>query len=213
MPEQALLRVHGQGDVEVELVAAYLIDLKHAYDSIFVFESVMDGMQRASREIPVPLYPFGLNLGWPLAPRRAVRHVRDWPPTAEEVSSLVPRSEQLVLAGVRLSSPGFWDFLGKMNPLEVMRQYLNDRHERRKDREYRESAEKRRLSLENLKLENEVISGHVKLARELGATERDLAPLLNQLVYRPLTALDRHQDKGVILHAELPRFTARKDPR
>ena len=29
MPEQARLRAYGEGDVEVELVAAYLSDLKH----------------------------------------------------------------------------------------------------------------------------------------------------------------------------------------
>ena len=140
---------------------------------------------------------------WPLVPRRAVRYVRDWPPTKEEISSLVPHSEQLILSSVKLNSPGFWEFFGKINPLEVIRQYLNDRHERRKDREYRESAESRRLQLENLKLENEVLSERIDIAMKLGATERDLAPIINQLVYKPLSALDQHQDNGVIEYAEV----------
>lgn len=42
------------------------------------------------------------------------------------------------------------------------------------------------------------------MAKELGATDRDLAPLLNELVFKPLTALDRYQDKGVIGPAEIP---------
>lgn len=104
---------------------------------------------------------------------------------------------------MRLGSPGSWEFLGKLNPLEVLRQYLNDRHERRKDREYRELAEERRLLLENLSLENKVVSERVKIAKELGATDHDLAPLLNTLVYRPLMALDRHQDHDVISIAEI----------
>ena len=112
--------------------------------------------------------------------------------------------KQLVLSAVRLSSPSFWEFLGTLNPLEVVRKYLNDRHERRKDREYRDTAEQRRLTLENLALENKVISDRVKLAKQLGATNRDLAPLLNELVYQPLTRLDRSQDRGVITYAELP---------
>lgn len=211
MPEQARLRIHGQGEVEVELVSSYLTDLKHAYDSILVFESVIDGLRRASREFPFVWYPFNLSFGMPLSLRSAVRRVRGWPPMPEEVSSYVPLSEQLILAGVRLSSPGSWDFLGNLNPLEVIRQYLNDRHERRKDREYRESAEKRRMILENLKLENEVISERVKVAKDLGATDRDLAPLLNELVYRPLMKLDRYQDKGVIEHAEIPHSADHKD--
>jgi hypothetical protein len=203
MPEQARLRVYGQGDVEVELVAAYLTELKHAYDSVLLFEATIDGMRRAALDFPFPRYPFGFDFGWPM-PRRAVRRSRDWPPTAEEVASFVPRAEQLIIAAVSLTSPGFWEFLGTLNPLDVLRKYLNDRHERRKDHEYRESAERRRLELENLRLESRVISERVRLAKEIGATDRDLAPLLNELIYKPLIALDRYQDKGVIEHAEIP---------
>jgi len=93
--------------------------------------------------------------------------------------------------------------LGTLNPLEVLRKYLNDCDERRKDHEYRDSAEKRRLVLENLSLENRVISERVRLAKEIGATDSDLAPLLNELIYKPLVALDRYQDKGVIEHTEI----------
>jgi ADP-ribose pyrophosphatase YjhB (NUDIX family) len=81
---------------------------------------------------------------------------------------------------------------------------IGGRHERRKDHEYRESAEQRRLALENLSLENRVISERIRLAKEIGATDRDLAPLLNELVFKPLVALDRYQDKGVIEHTEIP---------
>jgi hypothetical protein len=208
MPEQARLRVHGQGGVEVELVAAFLADLKRAYESALLFETTIAGMRRAVRDFPVAFLPgsflFGLDFGWPAASRRTGQQSRNWPPTAEQVASLVPRSEQLILSAVNLNSPGSWDFLGTLNPLEVLRKYLNDRHERRKDHEYRESAEQRRLALENLSLENRVISERVRLAKEMGATDRDLAPLLNELIYKPLVALDRYQDKGVIEHAEIP---------
>jgi hypothetical protein len=34
MPGEGRLRVYGQGDVEVELVVAYLTDLKHAYNRV-----------------------------------------------------------------------------------------------------------------------------------------------------------------------------------
>jgi hypothetical protein len=129
--------------------------------------------------------------------------LRNWPPSPEEIASLVPNRDRLVIAEVDLHSPGFWNFLGNLNPLEVIRQYINDRHERRKDKSYRESAEARKLELENLKLENEVLRERIKIAKELGATEQDLAPLLNELVFRPLRALDRHQDRGVIERAEI----------
>ena len=203
MPEQARLRVHGQGGVEVELVAAYLNDLKHAYDLILVFETAIDDTRRAAREFPFPLYPFAFELGSLRGPRRAARRIRDWPPTTEDIASFIPRSEQLTLSAVSLASPGFWEFLGTLNAFEVLRKYLNDRHERRKDRDYRESAEQRRLALENLVLENRALSERIRIAKDMGATDRDLAPLLNELIYKPLGALDRYQDKRVIEFSEI----------
>jgi hypothetical protein len=205
MPEQAHLRVHGYGDIEVELVIQYLSDLKHAYESLIVFETTIDGIRRTYRELPFQ-NPFILGLGWPLASRRALRYIRDWPPTRAEIASLVPISEQLVLTGVNVSSPGFWEFLGSVNPFEVIRKALNDRHERRKDREYRESAEKRRLELENFERETQVIADRIRLAKEIGATETDLTPLLRELVHKPILALDRYQDKGIIEQAEVVRL-------
>jgi hypothetical protein len=205
MPEQARLRVYGEGGVEVELVTAYLGDFNHAYASLLLFEATIDGMRRAAREFPFfpHYYPFAWDLALPV-PRRAVRRIRDWPPSADEVVSYIPRAEQLVLSAVSLASPGFWEFLGTLNPFEVFRKYINDRHERKKDHEYRDSAEMRRLALENLSLENRVIAERIRMAKEIGATDRDLAPLLNELVYKPLLSLDHYQDRGVIEHAEIP---------
>lgn len=208
MPQEARLRVHGHGGVEVELVTAYLTDLKHAYDSVLLFEATIDVTRRIARDFPFPQYLFGPEF---LASRRIGGRARYWPPTPEEIASAVPRKEQLILSAVSLSSPGAWEFLGTLNPLEVLRNYLNDRHERRKDREYRESAERRHLALENLSLENRVISERVRLAKEIGATDRDLAPLLNELIYRPLVALDRYQDKGVIEYAEIASHSNREE--
>jgi len=199
MPAQeGQIRIHGHGEFDVELVIGYLSDLRQAYNSILVFEATMDRL-RAYRESGYPFYPGSL---FPFPPS-AIRRMRAWPPTAAAIASAVPVFEQLVLAHVRLQSPGYWDFIGQLNPFEVLRRYLNDRHERRKDHEYRESAEARKLKLKNLILENDAIGGRIKLAKQLGATDHDLAPLLNELVYRPLESLDRHQDKGLIENVEV----------
>lgn len=204
MAQAGRLRIHGQGEVEVDLIVAYLNDFRFAYNALCVFEETIDGWARTSKRYPFPLFELEMAYGW-RSHQRGGRAVRDVAGTPEELALLVPKSQQLVLSGVVLQSPGFWEFFGKLNPLEVLRQYLNDRHERRKDREYREGAEQRRLRLENLKLENEVIKGRIEIAETLGASERDLEPLLNQLIYRPLMGLDRHQDLGTINSAEAPR--------
>lgn len=182
MPEQGLLRVHGHGKVEVEQVTAWLTDLKYAYDSIALF-MIADALGRP----PIPLF-----------------FVTSSP---EQLASFVPLADRLLLNAVELKSPGCWEFLGTLNPLEVIRNYLNDRHERRKDREYRESAEARRLQLENLSLENNVLRERIELLKKMGASDSDLAPLRNKLLYVPLSNLDQYQAKGIIEGAEVVKIS------
>jgi len=194
------------------LVREFLADIEHAYNSVALFETSLSDVERRRRG-PFPFDPDIADLAFAIRFGRLRPLVRGyaWPLTTESIASTISPAARLILRRVRLESPGAWDFLGKLNPLEVLRQYLNDRHERRKDHEYRESAEKRKLLLENLKLENEVLRERIGIAKDLGASDDDLAPLLNELVYRPLQALDRHQDRNVITSSEsLPENEDRK---
>ena len=194
MAELATLRLEGDGDLEVELLSSFLRDLNRAYASIFVFEHTLYRLQRDP-------YRFLID-DWEVRSSRPQRRLRSLPAAlrvpSEEIELYLPRSQQLTLARVELASPGFWEFAGKLNPLEIIRKYLDDRHRRRQDREYRETAEARRLELENLQLENEVISDRIRIAKDLGYTDSDLAPIVRQLLERPLTKLAEFQDRGVI---------------
>jgi hypothetical protein len=203
MPQTGRLRIQGYGNAEVELVAAYLTDLTYAYNALVAFELGIERMRRERRYYPEP---FWFHSPWTFT---SVPHL-SWPPTPQAVASLVPPSEQLILAAVELSSPGWWEFLGSLNPLEVVRKWVNDRHERRKDRDYREREEERRLHLENQLKEGEVLEQRIRIAKDLGATENDLAPLLNALVIEPLNALGAYQDKGLIEGAEIVTAPAQK---
>lgn len=208
------LRVHGQGEIRLSEVRAFLGDIERAYGSLYAFEVVVDGWQRAARELedlPWPMARITVPLlFWGAVPRvhGRARYLVSWPPLPEEVATVVPPRDRLVLAAVQLHSPGAWDFLGKLNPLEVIRQYLCDRHERRKDKNYREAAERRRLELENQMLEGKVLKEKIGIAKSLGATDADLAPLLNELVLEPLRRLGIHQGAGVIEAAELVHLEA-----
>ena len=64
MPEKGRLRIHEEGEVEVELVKRYLAELTRAYNSILLFEAMIDGLHRASRDFPFPRYPFCFYLDW-----------------------------------------------------------------------------------------------------------------------------------------------------
>ncbi|HUI14051.1 MAG TPA: hypothetical protein VL048_11355 [Xanthobacteraceae bacterium] len=176
----------------------FLEDLRRAYSSLFVFDSLFTE-PRLTAYWAEGLYfgPFGAHSGlvYQLSRGRGLG--------IKELETFIPLAERLTLQRVSLSSPGEWDFIGALNPLEVIRKSLNDHHERRKDREYREAAESERLKLENERLKTQVLREKVKLAKELGATDADLAPLLNKLVHEPLRALGSHQTVGLIDTAEL----------
>lgn len=43
-------------------------------------------------------------------------------------------NEALVISKINFNSPGFWEMIGALNPLIQIREYLNDRHKRKKDK-------------------------------------------------------------------------------
>lgn len=71
----------------------------------------------------------------------------------------------LALSAVRLESLGFWEFAGSLNPLGQVRGYLNERHERRKDDEFRNEPEARRLMAEARLAEAEARRAELEVLR------------------------------------------------
>ncbi len=107
----------------------------------------------------------------------------------------------LVVSRVVLRSPGSWQFFGSLNPLEVIRKYLNDRHERRKDTEYRSPAEAERLAIENAMLGLDVLERCLTLEREYGGSVAGAEVLKRYIVgaARPsLEQLGQLDDRGLI---------------
>lgn len=165
--EQGFLRIDGRGGVTAEQMRELLTVLDGAYASV----SRADAFVR--RELAVA--------------RAARRWARHWGPpelflplAAYRVGGpaaieSIPVGHPLVVSQVTLRSPGFWEFMGSLNPLEVLRQYLNDRHERRKDDTFRSPAEAERLAIENASLKLDVVRQYLDLQREyadeLGAVE------------------------------------------
>lgn len=116
------------------------------------------------------------------------------------------------MQAIEVGSPDFWAFVGKLNPLEVIRQWVQDAHERRKDREYKEPAEARKLELDNemkrVEIEDRELANELKkieifdrkigIAKQLGATDEDLAPMVRNLFYKPLKRLERFNDSTTL---------------
>lgn len=116
---------------------------------------------------------------------------------------------RLVIKSVRIESPGFWEVLASLNPLLQIREYLNDRHRRRQDKEFREAAEREKLILENELIqrqvwekENSVLSERIRLLKEMGFTDSEIRELVWAKVGQPLAQLGRHRDSKLIGGAE-----------
>jgi hypothetical protein len=101
--------------------------------------------------------------------------------------------------------------LGSLNPLQQIREYLNDRHKRRQDKEFREAAESEKLRLENELIqrqiwekENAVLRDRILVLKEVGYSEQEIRQLIWAQVGKPLAVLGRHQDSGLIEGASTP---------
>ncbi len=199
--QEYVFRLYGGGQLFVEDVYKYLKALEYAYNCAYVLESITQQAEELANQYttmppPIPLR----NLLWGSW----------WPPSPEKVAGLIPSEDRLKLRGVELNTPGFWDFIGKLNPLEVLRQYLNERYEQRKARHYQERAEATKLELEKELLKIQVVQQKLQLLQDMGASDRDLSLLRDQLLYRPLQGLNSSQDQGLIIEAEIVNPEIRK---
>jgi hypothetical protein len=203
MPSEtkAILQIDGVGDIRVSEVVRFLAATENAYNGILVLLRTLEMFPRWERQFRSPEYP--LMEFWPLAPMISTRSGKPRRLDNVRIASAVSRYEALVVKSVRLESPGAWKLVGISDCLEVIRKFINDRHERKKDKDYREARESERLKFENDILRTKAISDRVQLAKQVGIPEDSLAPLLNELLYDRLDELAPFQDRGVIDDAQL----------
>lgn len=196
MSQQARLRLKSQGDVPSSDVRQFLQAFEHAYNCLVIFQDATSSREAAMNWVPNAIFDLGTS------------------------ESMVLPSDQLVVSAVSLSSPGFWEFLGAINPLEIIRKYLQDRHERKKDAAYRNDQERRAKEVEILMRETELIGKRIELAKQAGAPIHIVNSLYNDLVARPLAVLGALQDGGGMIieavetnvaAAAVPALATRKD--
>ncbi|SRR6266404_9111184 len=168
-------------------VAAFLRALESAYNHIYALELLE---QEATRRFTQ------------LSPSR-VREPRlgrlSYIPRPDNVVAPVDR---IVLRSVVIQSPGFWEVLGTLNPLETIRKYLCDRHERSKDRDFRnaQEAEKGRAEIDGMRMA--ALEQRANLLRQFGVPEDKIRDALMRHLVRPLSTLDEFQDHGIVTDAQ-----------
>jgi len=182
----------------VKELTNYLTDLENAYNSLHALDRFLDynhPESRSSRRMRHFIYEFGLPLNSSLKLDRS--------------PELIKPIDTLVISRISIRSPGFWEIVGSLNPLQQIREYLKDRHERRKDIEWREANEKEKAILENELIQKQIIDydnklqvDRIKILKEIGFSNEEIRELIWANAGKPLMELGKHQDNGIIRSAE-----------
>src|SRR5208283_466157 len=170
---RSVLIVASEGGIRLADVRKFLGEIEDAYNRVLLLLTLLDGLPRMERSPGASPFraPFVEYSPLAIAAGSEGKPVHF---TKSSVVSMVGRSQSLILKSVRLESPGSWDLLGVSSSLEVLRKSLQDRDERRKDRQYREATDEEKRHLENELLRTEVLEKRIRIAKELGATDEDL---------------------------------------
>ena len=196
------LRLHTDRLGEVREIARYLIYIENAYNRLYVLDlAVAEVQKRYEGEV----YSAGWRLGRSKPAPRVLR-------IGKPDRILLP-GDRLRLSAVFIHSPGFWEFAGALNPLETIRKYINDRHERKKDEAYRTRLEADRLRLENEKLKLDVVKEKVDILRSIGIPDERIRETLNSHVFEPFAQIDAAQDAGLVIDAEIVETGGGDEPR
>ncbi|MDE5487303.1 hypothetical protein [Elizabethkingia meningoseptica] len=204
------LRIKAERLGTVNDVISLLSDIEFAYNSIYTFNFLVDSLaynqernNRYAKELldyykhDFPRYIF-INeniLNKPLPNLIELQKNIDF-------EKIILPDDKLVISKVNIQSPGFWEFVGSLNPLQQMREYLNDRHERQKDRKYRNRQEEELGNLEIQDKKNKLISQRIDILKNAGYSDIEIRQMVNSMINLPLNKLGEYQDKGQIEESE-----------
>ena len=220
--ETTTLRIKAERLGTVSEVKNLLADLENAYNSIYAFDFLVDSviydrernfrqlderfhrMRRYWKEFSnrkdFPHDPFFYELFWE---DNLNRQQYILPSLLElqskiDIEKIILPNDRLVISKVNIQSPGFWEFLGGLNPLQQIREYIKDRHERKKDKDYRSRQEEELGDLSIEEKRNNIINQRIDMLKKLGYSDIEIRQLVTAMVITPLKELDKHQDNGQI---------------
>lgn len=114
----------------------------------------------------------------------------------------LPTLAQPVMGAASFNSPGFWEAIASWNPLKVMCDYLEQRHERKKDNNYRNAIEQELGELEIVAKRNEVLAQQVETLKRSGFSDQEIKELMSKYIANSLENLGKRVDSGQITRIE-----------
>lgn len=209
MENKGVLKVNAYTLGLVSEVSNFLYDIEYAYNSIYTFLLIVDSWQEDSEKRIKALYKkfryieneskgfhrFYMDELYTIEGRK-FNILENYQKI--DFKHVVSDSDKLVLSKVNIQSPGFWEFVGSLNPLEVLRNFLNDRHERSKDNQYQNAINEALGVAAVKKAENEVISQRIEILKNAGFSEIEIREFVHKAIVEPLNKLDGHINAGRI---------------
>lgn len=200
----ATLQIESRTPMLLSEARALLDAMQGAYDGVTAFNTISEAYINTYRRQERYGFPFRIYGTDPSLP---VQHV----PAAQVVGF----DQVIILQRVQLSSPGFWEFLGALNPLDQIRRYLNDRHQRKLDMLNQPTQEQTaRLVNDNLELQNEALAlanlrEVLDLGREINLPSAELTSMYREYVSTNLRTLGDTVDRlnavpGELVQVEAP---------
>lgn len=206
----ATLRIKAERLGTVNEVISLLSDIEFAYNSIYTFNFLVDSLANNQerdnsyrKELldyykhDFPRYIF-INeslINKPLPNLLELQKNIDF-------EKIILPNDKLTISKVNIQSPGFWEFFGASKSLEQIREYLNDRHERQKDRKYRNRQEEELGDLEIQDKKDKLTSQRIDILKKAGYNDIEIRQIVNSMINLPLNKLGEHQDKGQIEESE-----------
>jgi hypothetical protein len=191
MIERGTVRINIERGATVSEFKSFLDDLEHAYLAISALPSRRD-WRHLERRLDFPFEFFGAGFF-------ALRH------TERMGSTDTFPPDLLEITKIKIQSPGWIELLASFNPLQQIREYLKDRHERKKDKEWRWESEKMRAMAELDVLKNQARHGETVAIREfygllkdMDVRQDEIDKIIWERIGAPLSRLARHQDSGLL---------------
>lgn len=190
MPERGAVRLNIERGATVAEFGTFLADLESAYLALYSLPT-MNHSRRLRRRFLIEYLDWDV-----LGPV--------YRSAAAPTGPIYPR-DQLEISRITIQSPGWVELIGSLNPLQQLREYLKERHERQKDRDWRSDAEKHRaqLELEILRLQAErertgAIADFYELLERMELSAEERQRILWERLGGPMMRLGQHQDSGLL---------------
>jgi hypothetical protein len=216
--EKTSLRINAERLGNVSDIVDLLNDLEKAYNSIYTFEFLVDTLsndrdrkddqnkqlfyrfRKLSSEFNRKEFifdPYFFELFLLNIPHENLPNLLEIQ-TKIDIDKIVLPSDRLYISKVNIQSPGFWEVLGSLNPLQHIREGLKDYHERKKDNNYRSRQEEALRELEIIEKKESLLNARIDTLKKLGYSDAEIRQLVLSMVIEPLNTLCKHQEKGQI---------------